>query len=143
MAQPATDATTVPLRTPVETVEAFLDALQALDVDRARALMSPDIAYRNVPYPTARGPRATEAVLKGFLVPFTGFEVQMLSIAADGPTVLTERIDTLSRGRFRLDFWVCGTFEVHDGLITVWRDRFDHLDMAFGLVKGLALAPFR
>jgi hypothetical protein len=39
--------------------------------------------------------------------------------------LLTERTDS-ARGRwFSLEFWVCGTFEVRDGKIALWRDYFD------------------
>ena len=122
---------------------AFLDALQALDVDAASALMAPDISYRNVPFPAVRGPRATVAMLRSFLVLAKGFEVEMLAIAADGDTVLTERIDTFVNGPVRVGFWVCGTFEVRDGRITVWRDRFDAADLTVAIVRGLLLAPVR
>lgn len=130
-------------RSPTETVEAFLTALSALDMDGARALMADDIVYQNVPFPADRGAEATTRTLKRFLVPFRTFEVETLNIAANGNTVLTERIDTFANGRFRAGFWVCGTFEVTDGKITLWRDRFDMADMSFSLVRGLLRAPFR
>lgn len=72
-----------------------------------------------------------------------GFEVEMLSIAGQGDMVLTERVDTFTNGPFRAGFWVCGTFQVRDGQITLWRDRFDHVDMALGLVRGLLGIPLR
>ena len=50
-----------------------------------------------------------------------GFEVKIHRIAAEGATVLTERTDALIFGPLRLQFWVCGVFEVHDGRITLWR----------------------
>ena len=36
-------------------------------------------------------------------------------IAQDGGTVLTERTDAIIIGPLRLQFWVCGAFEVRDG----------------------------
>ena len=55
----------------------------------------------------------------------TGFEVRMRNIAARDGVVLTERVDVLT-GRFvHLEIWVCGTFEVKAGRITLWRDYFD------------------
>lgn len=134
---------TAPPRTATATVEAFLDALRALDVEAARALMAPDIVYQNVPYPPVRGPEATIRVLRLFLVAATGFEVEMHHIASEGDVVLTERVDALTNGPVRVAFWVCGTFEVRDGLITVWRDRFDHVDLAVALLRGLVQAPLR
>jgi limonene-1,2-epoxide hydrolase len=65
-----------------------------------------------------------------------GFEVKIHRIAADGNSVLTERTDALIVGPLRLQFWVCGIFEVHNGAITLWRDYFDKFDF---LVK----APLR
>ena len=57
--------------------------------------------------------------------------------------VLTERTDVLVAGRVRAEFWVCGTFEVHDGRITLWRDRFDLVDTTVAMLRGLLTAPFR
>jgi limonene-1,2-epoxide hydrolase len=51
--------------------------------------------------------------------------------------VLTERSDALIFGPLRLQFWVCGVFEVHDGRITLWRDYFDFFDMTKALARGL------
>ncbi|MGH3966856.1 MAG: limonene-1,2-epoxide hydrolase family protein, partial [Mycobacterium sp.] len=67
-----------------------------------------------------------------------GFDVKIHRIAADGAAVLTERTDALSFGPLRLQFWVCGVFEVHDGRITLWRDYFDFYDMLKATVRGLA-----
>ncbi|MDW5612755.1 limonene-1,2-epoxide hydrolase family protein [Mycolicibacterium sp. jd] len=54
-----------------------------------------------------------------------------------GATVLTERTDALVFGKLRLQFWVCGTFELNDaGQVTLWRDYFDYADF---LIK----APLR
>lgn len=128
---------------PTETVQAFLSAMEALDIDAARALMADDIVYQNVPFPADHGAEATTRTLRKFLVPFRAFEVETLNIAANGNTVLTERIDTFSNGKFRAGFWVCGTFEVDDGKITLWRDRFDLADMSFNVFRGLFRMPFR
>ena len=45
--------------------------------------------------------------------------------------------DALVIGPVRLQFWVCGVFEVHDGRITLWRDYFDMFDMVKATVRGL------
>ena len=68
----------------------------------------------------------------------TGFEVKIHRIAADGAAVLTERTDALIFGPLRLQFWVCGIFEVHDGRITLWRDYFDFFDMVKATLRGVA-----
>ena len=55
----------------------------------------------------------------------------------NGSTVLTERTDALVFGRVRLQFWVCGVFEVTDGRITLWRDYFDMFDFTKALARGV------
>lgn len=67
-----------------------------------------------------------------------GFEVKIHRAAADGAAVLTERTDALILGPLRIQFWVCGVFEVHDGRITLWRDYFDFYDMTKALLRGVA-----
>jgi limonene-1,2-epoxide hydrolase len=64
--------------------------------------------------------------------------VKIHRIAADGAAVLTERTDALIFGPLRLQFWVCGVFEVHNGEITLWRDYFDFFDMFKATLRGLA-----
>ena len=60
-------------------------------------------------------------------------------IAAEGNAVLTERTDALISGPLRLQFWVCGVFEVHDGRITLWRDYFDFFEFFIkATLRGVA-----
>ena len=112
---------------------AFLAALERLDIDGALALAADDIVYQNVPLPPARGKAAVEKQLRLLARYGTGFEARTHHIAADGQVVLTERTDVLRAGAFEAEFWVCGTFEVRDGEIVLWRDYFD---WATALVAG-------
>ena len=68
----------------------------------------------------------------------SGFEARINKIAANGPTVLTERTDAVLIGPVRIPFQVCGTFEVHDDRIVLWRDTFDWTS---GLVNTLIAGP--
>lgn len=123
-------------RSEISVVRDFLGALERLDIDAAVDLLAPDVVYQNVPFPPARGKRAVERQL-GLLSRYgSGFEVSYDNVAADGAVVLTERTDVLVFGRIRAAFWVCGTFEVNDGRITLWRDRFDMVDFALSFVRG-------
>ena len=126
---------------PVEVVRAFLGALERLDVDAALELTSDEIVYQNVPLPPARGRTAFEQQIRFLERYCTGFEAEIHHIAADGPnTVLTERTDVLIRGDLRAGFWVDGTFEVVDGRITVWRDRFDWATVVAAVVVAVPRA---
>jgi limonene-1,2-epoxide hydrolase len=109
------------------TVENFLYALQDEDFDAAEALISEHLVWQNVGYPTMRGSRRIMKLFRQGQGK-VGFEVKVHRIAAEGNTVLTERTDALIFGPVRLQFWVCGTFEVHASRITLWRDYFDALD---------------
>lgn len=111
--------------TEIETVQAFFRALERSDVDAAIAMCSDDIVYQNVPFPADRGKAAVLRTLAGFGKVVDRFEVHVHNIASNGHVVLTERTDVLAKGRYEIAPWVCGTFEVHDGKITLWRDYFD------------------
>ena len=112
--------------TPLETVKAFMTAMEPLDYDRALQLVSADCAYTNPPpIGTVHGPDGIRAVLGPFFAPTLENEFRIIRALADGPLVMLERLD-----RHRLaDKWVelpvTGVYEVHDGLITYWRDYFD------------------
>jgi limonene-1,2-epoxide hydrolase len=122
----------------IETVKSFLDALAAADIDGALSLVSDDVVYQNVPLPPARGRRAFEKQMRAFARFTDGFEVTTHNIAANGPIVLTERTDAFIVRGARAEFWVCGTFEVRDGRIVLWRDYFDWLAVS---ARTLMAAP--
>jgi limonene-1,2-epoxide hydrolase len=124
----------------MEVVLAFLGHLERLDVEAALALMSDDAVYQNVPLPPDRGKAAVRRTLGRMMGMGSGFRVENHNIAANGPVVLTERTDVLSVGTVDAAFWVCGTFEVHDGRITLWRDRFDWVDFTLAWVRGAGKA---
>ncbi len=111
--------------TEIETVERFFAALESFDMDRVMELVSPEMLYQNVPLPPARGRAAFAKQMRGFAKLADRFEVRMHHIAANGPIVLTERTDALILRGVRAEFWVCGTFEVRDEKIVLWRDYFD------------------
>jgi len=118
------------------TVEVLLSSLQAQDADGAGAVLADNLVYQNVGFPTIRG-RARAVKLFRAMEGRLGFEVKIHRIAVNGSSVLTERTDVLVFGPVRLQFWVCGVFEVSDGRITLWRDYFDMWDMSKGLVRGV------
>ena len=126
-----------PLRDPTAVVVTFLGALERLDADAAVHLLDDDVVYENVSLPTVRGRAAAARVLGLMCRRASGFEATCHRIAAEGPTVLTERTDAIVLGRVRIAFWVCGRFEVHDGRITHWRDYFDWANTTTAAVRGV------
>ena len=123
--------------TNTRTVERFLYALQDADFDTAEAALDEHLVYQNVGLPTIHG-RARAIKLFRQMDGRAAFEVKIHRIAAEGAAVLTERTDALIFGRLRLQFWVCGVFEVNEGRITLWRDYFDFFDMLKATARGLA-----
>jgi limonene-1,2-epoxide hydrolase len=119
------------------TVEVFLNALQDEDFETASAALADDLVYQNVGLPTIYGRDRTLSLFRR-MEGRAAFEVKIHRIAADGTAVLTERTDALIFGPLRLQFWICGVFEVRDGRITLWRDYFDFYDMLKATVRGLA-----
>lgn len=118
------------------TVEVLLSSLQAQDADGAGAVLDENLVYQNVGFPTIHG-RARAVKLFRAMQGRAGFEVKIHRIAVNGSSVLTERTDVLQFGPVRLQFWVCGVFEVHNGRITLWRDYFDMWDMTKAMVRGV------
>jgi limonene-1,2-epoxide hydrolase len=124
---------------PAEIVRSFLLALEAGDLEQAMALLADDVLYINVSLPAIRGRARIERLFRRALERWhAGFRVHFHTLAANGPTVLTERTDELILGPVKQRIWVYGRFDVVNGQITLWRDSFDWLDVLVGLLRGLA-----
>jgi limonene-1,2-epoxide hydrolase len=121
----------------VAIVERFLDRLRVADSDGAADLLAVDVEYENKGLPTIHGRERVRRLFEAMNRVGTGFEVYVHLISADGSSVLTERTDVLKWGRLRIQFWVCGRFDVRDGEIVVWRDYFDHLTILAATARGL------
>lgn len=125
---------------PAEVVKAFLYAvMRDKDFDRVSELIAEDVVYENVGYSTMRGGRRLVTTFRNMSarMPAIGWDVRFHRVVSDGPTVLTERTDSIVIGRFQAHFWVCGVFELRDGRVVLWRDYFDLADMAKGTLRGL------
>ena len=125
----------------IRTVEAFLGALTDRDLDTADSLLADDVEYENVGLPTVHGRHATIKAFRG-MQRYGGVEVKTHRIAAAGSAVLTERSDAMIIGPLRVQLWICGVFEVHDGKITLWRDYFDYVEFFKAAVRAVAALVF-
>jgi limonene-1,2-epoxide hydrolase len=134
---PATVADPTDEQASVDLVRLFLDNLAAGDSAALLAVVADDIVYNNVSLPTIRGKRRFTQFAKGFATSRVGFEVRIHRIAERDGSVLTERTDALVLGPFRMQFWVCGVFEVRDGRIQLWRDYFDYQTTPVAVLRGL------
>ena len=116
---------------PTETVMEFLAMCEKPGgfADAVRAFFTPQTRYINVGMTDSTGIEEGIAVLQSFETAMgaASLKVDMLALAEQGNTVLTERIDHLlgADGQPAMSLAVMGIFEVKDGLICGWRDYFD------------------
>lgn len=112
-------------RSAQQVVEAFIAALERLDLDEAVSLVAADVRWINVPWKSATDKERFRKVLEAMFKDATRFEVQYLDIHERGDgLVYTDRIDIFEGGGVSLNLPVQGEFRVRDGLITEWVDRF-------------------
>ena len=113
------------MTTPMETINAFMAAMAVGDYDTALKYIAPNCEYDNVPMGKVYGPEGVRAVLEPFFTPTIKNELNVLRAVADGPVVFLERLDRHLLETGWVELPVTGVFEVHDGLITLYRDYFD------------------
>lgn len=123
--------------TPAQIVRAFTDAIAVKDYDTALAHVSDSCEYTNIPLATVTGPAGVRAVLEPFFAPTLENEFIVLRQVSEGPVVIGERLDRHRLATGWVELPVTGVWEVHDGLITVWRDYFD----AATILKAWPAAP--
>ena len=111
--------------TPLETVNAFLKVAAQRDYDAALPMLAEDVEYQNMMLPAVRGREAVRDTLEGLLALCTASEWVEHRSLTDGAVVMNERTDRFELHGQWVDLPVMGVFEVHDGLITLWRDYFD------------------
>ncbi|MEY4255855.1 MAG: hypothetical protein RLZZ141_1082 [Pseudomonadota bacterium] len=112
--------------TPLEIVRRFMTLMEPLNYDEALKLISATCEYTNPPpLGTVHGPAGVRAVLEPFFGPTKENEFRVLREAVAGPVVILERLDRHLFGDKWVELPVTGVYEVHDGLITYWRDYFD------------------
>ncbi len=111
---------------PLPVIEAFLSAMGRKDYDEGLKYLAPDCQYRNIPLPGVLiGPAGVCAMLEPFFAPTIENDLRIIHAVNDGAHVFTERLDRHLLDSGWVELPVAGVWEVHDGLITAWRDYFD------------------
>lgn len=115
--------------TPLETVQrfvaAFISGWEAGDAATVARFFAEDADYHNGPIEPVRGRRAIEATLAEYMALGGRVAVDMPRVLANESIVMTELVDHFMRPEGTVSLPVMGIFEVHEGLITAWRDYFD------------------
>ncbi|MFF2426883.1 limonene-1,2-epoxide hydrolase family protein [Streptomyces mirabilis] len=93
------------------------------------AFFTDDAIYHNIPLAPITGREAIANTITSFIRPgppgIEHIEFRVINIAANGPIVMTERVDVFKLPDKSFELPVMGTFEVTDGKINAWRDSFD------------------
>jgi limonene-1,2-epoxide hydrolase len=109
----------------IETVKAFVSALERLELDSASAMVSDDVRWVNGGWKTAGNKKRFEQVLHAMFKDATRFEVQYFDIhERDDGVVYTDRVDIFEGGGLVMRLPVQGEFRIEHGLVTDWVDSF-------------------
>jgi limonene-1,2-epoxide hydrolase len=118
------------MESPIELVRRFCAAwTENMEANGLAEFFADDAVYHNMPFEPVAGKENIVHNIDSFIRPgppgIERIEFRVINIVADGPVVMTERMDifTLSDNSFGLP--VMGTFEIQDGKIKAWRDYFD------------------
>ena len=125
--------------TPLETVNAFIQALENRNVNAAVALVSDNCEYDNVPITKVFGRAAIEQTLGGFLAECSAYEWIIHHQVASGDlehgVVMNERTDRFQIDGRWVELDVAGLFVVSESKIALWRDYFDRENFAKALAN--------
>ena len=118
------------MESPIEVVRRFCAAWSDnIGAAELAAFFTDDAVYHNIPQEPVTGRKAIENLIGSFIRPgapgIESIEFRVVNIAANGPVVMTERVDVFKLPGKSFELQVMGTFEVSDGKINAWRDYFD------------------
>ena len=118
------------MESPIELVRRFCAAwTENKGATELSAFFTDNAVYRNIPLTAVTGRDNIASTIASFIRPgppgIESIEFRVINIAADGPIVMTERVDVFKLADKSFELPVMGTFEVSDGKISAWRDYFD------------------
>ena len=115
---------------PIEIVRRFCAAWSNdATISQLAAFFTDDAVYHNVPLDPVKGREAIAKNFASFIRPgapgIESLELRIINIAANGPIVMTERVDAFRLPHKSFELPVMGIFEISGGSINAWRDYFD------------------
>ena len=114
------------MESPIEVVRRFCAAWSdGLGAGELAAFFTDDAVYHNIPLAPVTGRDDIATTIGSFTSGVEGIEFRVINIVADGPIVMTERVDVFKLPDKSIELPVMGTFEVRDSKIVAWRDYFD------------------
>ena len=118
------------MESPIEVVRRFCAAWSDnIGPAELAAFFTDHAVYHNIPLAPVTGRDAIANTIATFIRPgapgIEGIEFRVINIAANGPVVMTERVDVFKLPHKSFEMPVMGIFEVSDGKISAWRYYFD------------------
>ena len=118
------------MESPIEVVRRFCAAWSDnIVATELAAFFTDDAVYHNIPLAPVTGREAIAKNIASFIRPgapgIESIQFRVINIAANGPVVMTERVDVFKLPDRSFELPVMGIFEVRDGKISAWRDYFD------------------
>jgi len=118
------------MESPIEVVRRFCAAWSDnIATAELAAFFTDDAVYHNIPLAPITGRAAIANNIASFIRPgapgIESIQFRVINIAANGPVVMTERVDVFKLPDKSFELPVMGIFEVREGKISAWRDYFD------------------
>ena len=118
------------MESPIDLVRRFCAAWsEDAPTDELAAFFTDDAVYDNIPMAPVTGREAIADNIASVIRPgapgISSIDFRVINIAANGPVVMTERVDVFRLPGRTFEIQVMGTFEITDGRISAWRDYFD------------------
>ena len=118
------------MESPIELVRRFCAGWSDnIGTAELAAFFTDDAVYHNIPQAPVIGREAIANTIDSFIRPgppgIESIEFRVVNIAANGPVVMTERVDVFRLSDRSFELPVMGTFELSDGKVNAWRDYFD------------------
>jgi limonene-1,2-epoxide hydrolase len=115
---------------PIQVVRRFCTAWSDnAEAAELAAFFSDNAVYHNIPLAPVTGRQAIANNIATFIRPgapgVESLALRLINIVAEGPIVMTERVDVFKVPSKSFELQVMGIFEVRDGKIDAWRDYFD------------------
>jgi limonene-1,2-epoxide hydrolase len=118
------------MESPIELVRRFCAAWsEDKDVVELAEFFTDDAFYHNIPLEPVTGKANIANNFATVVRPgppgIESIDFRVINIAANGPVVMTERIDVFKLSGKSFELPVMGIFEISDAKIKAWRDYFD------------------
>ncbi len=124
----------------LKTAQEMVDAWNTRDWDRVYALFAEDGVLHSMMVEPVVGRELIRARLSRLAQGIESIELQLRNIGIVGDVVMLERVDDFTYEGKHSRVPVVGVMEIDKGLVTEWREYYDHAQLATALTTDSAIA---